>query len=332
VTLVDVLPHPGLRLRDPGALDAELADLCALAQELRMADELASALTLLSRIYHWGWGDIARASAVMERAAQLMRRAVTGMHRSDAPTPEPLLQAARCLAYLEIDMPHTRRLFDDLARLGELADASHQYQWGKGLVRAWAGDTPTARAALREAIAIAHARRDHWAAFECTARLALLDIECGERPSELCAQLTVLADRLGGGSERPYARAITALAAADDLQASIAELDRIDASFLVPDLLGLAAESRYRNSELTTAEELASRALDVAGAVHRPAEEARAHALLACLAANRGDIDAAAEHLALTEPNSDQWPAHVSALCQEAGTLLPQIEKETPWQ
>jgi DNA-binding SARP family transcriptional activator len=101
--LVDVLLHPGLRLRDPGALSAELADLCALAQQLGMTDELSTALTLLARVHHWGWGDIARASALMERTVQLMQRAVTVIDGSDAPMAEPLLQGARCLAYLEID-------------------------------------------------------------------------------------------------------------------------------------------------------------------------------------------------------------------------------------
>jgi hypothetical protein len=333
VQLVDVLLHPGLQLRDPGALGSDLADLCALAQQLDMADELSTALVLLARVHHWGWGDIARASALMERAVQLMQRAVQAIPGAEAPTAEPLMQGARCLAYLEIDMPRTYRLFDDLARLGELAEASHQYQWGKGLVRAWSGDTAIARAALREAIMIAEARSDLWVQFECAARLALLDIECGDRPAELCEQLTVLADRLGGGGSEPaYARAITAVAAGREPSAALADLERIDAPFLIPDLLGLAAESRLRDGELATAEELATRALDVAGAVHRPSEEARAHALLACVAVARADVAAAHRHLAATETNSDQWPAHVIALCHEARAQLPRNKKETAWQ
>jgi hypothetical protein len=72
---------------------------------------------------------------------------------------EPLLQAARCLAYLEIDMPRTRDLFDELARLGELAEASHQYHWGRGLVLAWSGNADQAHHALEQGIQFADAHK-----------------------------------------------------------------------------------------------------------------------------------------------------------------------------
>ncbi len=125
IRLIDVLLHPGLRLRDPGALRTDLAELCALARQLGLVDELSAALTLLARVYHWGWGDIPRAGALLQRSVDVISRA-------GHPMAEPLLQAARCLAYLEIDMPRTRDLFDGLARLGELAEASYQYHWGRG--------------------------------------------------------------------------------------------------------------------------------------------------------------------------------------------------------
>ena len=248
IRLIDVLLHPGLRLRDPGALRTELAELCALARHLGLVDELSVALTLLARVYHWGWGDIPRAGALLHRAVEVISRA-------NQPMAEPLLQAARCLAYLEIDMPRTRALFDELARLGELAEASHQYHWGRGLVLAWSGSVDQARHELKQAIQFADARGDHWVQFECAARLALLEIEVDADATDLCAQLHPLAAKLGhGGSERQYARAISALARldADDepFRSSIDELTRIDARFLTPDLLGLAAEKLYRAADL----------------------------------------------------------------------------------
>ncbi|MGD9526846.1 MAG: hypothetical protein AB7V44_08655 [Pseudonocardia sp.] len=135
IRLIDVLLHPGLRLRDTGTLRTELAELCALARQLGLVDELSTALTLLARVYHWGWGDIPRAGALLQRSVDVISRA-------DHPVAEPLLQAARCLAYLEIDMPRTCGLFDELTRLGELAEASHQYHWGRGLVLAWSVQWP----------------------------------------------------------------------------------------------------------------------------------------------------------------------------------------------
>ena len=230
IRLIDVLLHPGLRLRDPGALRTELAELSALARHLGLVDELSVALTLLARVYHWGWGDIPRAGALLHRAVEVISRA-------NQPMAEPLLQAARCLAYLEIDMPRTRALFDELARLGELAEASHQYHWGRGLVLAWSGNADQARHELEQAIQFADARGDHWVQFECAARLALLEIEVDADATDLCAQLHPLAAKLGhGGSERQYARAISALARLDTddepFRSSIDELTRIDARFL----------------------------------------------------------------------------------------------------
>jgi DNA-binding SARP family transcriptional activator len=330
IRLIDVLLHPGLRLREPGALRIELAELCALARQLGLVDELSTALTLLARVYHWGWGDIPRAGALLQRSVDVISRA-------DHPMAEPLLQAARCLAYLEIDMPRTRDLFDELARLGELAEASHQYHWGRGLVLAWSGEVAPARDELQQAIHFADALGDHWVQFECAARLALLEIEVGADATQLCAQLDPLAAVLGqGGSERPYARAICALARldADDgpFLSSIEELTRIDARFLTPDLLGLAAEKRYRAEDLPQAEAYAERALDVAAAVHRPSEVARAHALLACIAVRRGAPDAAAQHLAATANGCDQWPRHVQALCVNVEALITGTPEEDTWQ
>jgi DNA-binding SARP family transcriptional activator len=330
IRLIDVLLHPGLRLRDPGALRTELAELCALAQQLGLVDELSAGLTLLARVYHWGWGDIPRARALLQRSVDVISRA-------DHPLVEPLLQAARCLAYLEIDMPRTRGLFDELARLGELAEASHQYHWGRGLVLAWSGEVAEAHDELQQAIRFADAHGDHWVQFECAARLALLEIEAGADVMELCAQLDPLAAKLGQrGSERQYAQAIRALAWLGDddtpFLSSIDELTRIDARFLTPDLLGLAAEKRYRAGDLPRAEPYAERALDVAMAVHRPSEIARAHALLACIAAQCGALDAAAQHLAATADGRDQWPRHVLTLCAEAEALIARTPKEATWQ
>ena len=329
IRLIDVLLHPGLRLRDPGTLRTELAELCALAGQLGLVDELSAALTLLARVYHWGWGDIPRAGALLQRSVDVISRA-------DHPMVEPLLQAARCLAYLEIDMPRTYDLFDELVRLGELAEASHQYHWGRGLVLAWSGAVAEAHDELKQAIRFADARGDHWVQFECTARLALLEIEVGADAMQLCAQLNPLAAKLGHcGSEQQYARAIGALArlGADDgpFVSAIDELTRVDARFLTPDLLGLAAERRYHARDLTRAQYYAQRALDVAAAVHRPSELARAHALLACIAAHHGALDTATQHVTATADGRNQWPRHVHALCARAESLIAHPEEDT-WQ
>ena len=323
--LIRILLHPGIRLRDPGELARNLADLCAEAQQLGLNAELSEGLLLLARTYHWGWGDIPRARAVMQRATHLIESA-------PEPNLEPLLEGARCLAYLEMDMGRTARLFDELGALYTLAAQSVQYHWGLGLVQAWRGGISSARAALGQAIELATARGDHWATFECTARLALQELEAGNIPAagSLADQLAPLAAKLGEGSEQPYAAAISALVALARhehgamavLDRAICQLEQIDARFLVPDLHGIAAELCYRAHDLDAAHDRAAIAARVADEVARPFEAARAQALLACIAAQRGDLDRSEAHLRAVHDASDGLPGHVEGLRRKAERLL----------
>ena len=224
------------------------------------------------------------------------------MEAAARPNIEPLLEGARCLVYLEMDMERTYELFAQLEGLHDLAVTSHQYQWAS----AWCGrgpaSCPRARAALHRAIELASTRSDHWASFECSARLTMLDLEAGDPQAARARseQLAPLAAKLGGsGSEPAYTNAIAALVAfarrerAADVkfETAIAELNRIDARFLTPDLLGIAAEAAYRAGDLATATTLAEPALAAAQAVDRRLEVIHAHALLACIAARRGALE-----------------------------------------
>lgn len=322
--LIHLLLHPGVRLREPGELTRDLTDLCAEAERLGLDAQLSTGLSLLARAYHWGWGDIPRARALMQRAATLIEGART-------PDIEPLFEGARCLAYLEMDMGRTATLFDELGSLHALAARSVQYQWGLGLVQAWRGNVASARAALGEAAALAAAREDHWATFECTARGALLDLEAGEIDTAVsrAARLAPLATKLGDGSEQHYAVAIAALCgiarqeptATAQFDQAITALERIDARFLVPDLHGIAAELHHRAGELDRASERATQAALVANEVARPFETARAHALLACIAARHGDYGSGHDHLQLVD-DAVGLPGHVKGLRQQAERLL----------
>ena len=71
-------------------------------------------------------------------------------------------------------------------------------------------------------------------------------------------------------------------------------------------------------------------ALDAATAVRRPSEVARAHALLACIAARRGALDTALQHA--PADTRDQLPRHVRVLCAEAETLTAHNPEEDTWQ
>jgi DNA-binding SARP family transcriptional activator len=326
IQLIYVLLHPAIQLRRPGDLAADLTELCADAQRLGLTSELTTGLFLLGRSYHWGWSDIPRATMLLQRMAQVLENA-------REPNVEPLLEGARCLAYLEFDMERTSRLFDQLSGLSDLVESSLQYQWGLGLVRAWAGQLPEARAALGRAIELAGAHGDHWATFECTARLAVIELEAGDVDAARshCPALGSLAAQLGTeGSEATFARAIATLAdvcrhepgAAAAFDAAVTDLERIDAGFLGPDLLGIAAEAEYRAGDPEAATTHACRAFDQARSTGRPLEAARASALLACLAAQRNAIDDAAAHLQAVPDDDGRLSGHVRALRREAQQLL----------
>lgn len=322
--LIHTLLHPALRLHDPGDLGADLTELCREAQRLDLRAELSSGLYLLARLHHWGWGDIPRARALLQRALDV----ITG---ASGPDVDPILEGARCLAYLEIDMERTTALFEQLAGLHDLATRSHQYQWGLGLVRAWNGDLGGARRALREAVFLAAERDDHWAVFECSARLLLLEVDVGD-PDEvrpLLRELAPAAARLGGGgSEARFAAAIAALhrvagdpGAMDAFLTEVAALEAIDARFLVPELLGIAAQLAYRGADLDQARTLAVRALEIAGTVDKPYEAARAHGLLACVAAARKEAEGVVAHVHAARERGGRLPAQVEHLLGEAARL-----------
>jgi hypothetical protein len=233
-----------------------------------------------------------------------------------------------------MDMPRTQRIFEDLAAIGPAVVASMRYQWGLGLVLCWAGDAAGARAALREACDLAAAGGDHWAEFECSARLAVLEVETGDARTavELACELEPLALRLGpGGSEEAFAAAVLALArlaagdpgAAGDVVAAIARLDLIDAQYLIPEVLNISAQLEYARGDLTRARAQAGQALTLAASVDRPLESGRAHAVLACVATREGSREEAVGCIdAAREAGGDQLAAGAGAWVQDAERML----------
>jgi hypothetical protein len=199
-----------------------------------------------------------------------------------------------------------------------------------GLVRAWNGDVEGARGALRDAISLGAAQDDHWAVFECSARLLLMEADVGDpghaRP--LLPELAHAAARLGtGGSETRFASAIVALhrlmvepSEMDAFLSEVTALEAIDARFLVPELLGIAAQLALRRADLDKASTLARRALDIAGTVDKPNEAARAHAILACVAAGRKDAGGVMAHIRAARASASM-PVHVENLLREAARL-----------
>jgi tetratricopeptide (TPR) repeat protein len=209
-----------------------------------------------------------------------------------------------------------------------------RYQWGLGLVLCWAGDAAGARAALRQACNLASRDGDHWAEFECSARLAMLEVETGAARAAvgLACELRPLALKLGpGGSEEAFAAAVLALArlavgepdAAGEVDAAVARLDQIDARYLMPEVLNVSAQIRYARGDRDLARTQAEQALALAVSVDRPLEAARAHAVLACVTAQDGSREGAVDHInAAREAGSDQLSAGARNWLRDAESML----------
>ena len=183
-----------------------------------------------------------------------MQRATQLIESTREPDLEPLLEGARCLAYLEMDMARTARLFDELGALLHPCRALVPVPVGPraGASVARRHPAPPAPRSARPSTLPRHAvttgRRSNaplvshcWNSKPATspppARLA--DQLAATRRQARRRQRTALrGGHLGARSHRsPRARRDGAC-----LTARSAELEQIDARFLVPDLYGIAAE------------------------------------------------------------------------------------------
>ena len=262
--LIHVLLHPGIRLRDPGELRPDLTELCAEAQRLGLDTELSTGLHLLARAYHWGWGDIPRAGRAAPAGRQRDREQPRPGHRAAARrSPLPRLPRDR-------HAPHRRAL-----RRARCVSAPGRQlrpvpvgpRAGRGLARtARRGPCTPSRRAI-DLAAAGHRPLDdvrvHGPPRPAGARSRRPDAApAGAAPSS-----ARWPPSSGEGSERRLcAAAIAALRLTrrqtDGDSRSTMPSPASSAStprFLVPDLLGIAAECRYRGGDPSTATAHAAR-------------------------------------------------------------------------
>ena len=144
IALLNILIHPGVRLHRPEGLGAEVATVCGEAEEAGLLAELTDGIPPAGWLHYMRWGGFPRAQAHALHIMELVRK---------LPAPqnlEALASSARCLALLEVHMPETRVMFDELAAYGPAAAQLLHFQWGLGLVRRWEGDVEGAREALKK--------------------------------------------------------------------------------------------------------------------------------------------------------------------------------------
>jgi DNA-binding SARP family transcriptional activator len=311
LALLRVYVHSRLGRRRAAELEAELAALVEEAQEAGLHPQVQVGLYLLSVLGEES-GDFAKAEGHSLHAAAAARGA------DPATALRALANTGRCLAQLEREPARAEALLAEAAaRAADLGpqgidriglDDLIDLPWGLGLTRLFAGDEAAAAAHLERALALARRAGDHWAEYECMARLAMIDLEAG-RPAAALARMPALAavaDRLGEGSEGPLAAALDALARAalgeervgERLEAALAMLRAIDTKGLLAYAQNLAAELDLAAGRPAEARRRAGEALAAASVVERRSQMALARAVLARAAMAAGDRIASRQHLA----------------------------------
>jgi len=302
--LLHILVHAGLGRRDVRRLNCELK---ALARSARRCGARAAERTAhyLRSIVAEEAGDFARAREHSLRAER------AGRSGDDRTRLAALANTARCLVQLERDPRRARTLLAEAETLSaELRETVLDIPWGRGLLAALEGDEERARGALEEAAQLARERDNHWAEYECLAALSRLDLESGHPDGVLRRdpKLRGVADRLGEGSDLPFAVALRELAAVagrgdaapgpsgeegDRLDRALAALRAADTKGRLAYALNMAAEQDLRKGAVERAIERAAEAREAASAVGRPVQMARACALRGLAELTRGDVEAA---------------------------------------
>jgi DNA-binding SARP family transcriptional activator len=319
--LYKVFVHATLGRRRQGELERELVGLVEQAGGASLHPQVQIGLYLLSVLSEES-GDGARAQAYALQASELSRAA------DPLTAVRALANTGRCLAQLERD---PRRATSLLLEAQELATAIGaaviDLPWGLGLTRLFAGEEEAAARYLEQALNMARQTQDHWAEYECMARLSMIDLEQGRPAPALrrAAELRAAAARLGEGSEAPMAETLEALArlelgedaASGLLETAIERLRLIDTKGLLAYAQILAAEIDLAAGRLAAAERRAMEALGAARTVERRSQVVLARTILARIALREGDRDAAMDHLAVARGDACD-PERVSARARRA--------------
>ena len=279
---------------------AELSAFITQAREAGFHGEAAMGLHTLSMLQRDG-GDLDGAHASTLRAVDVAR------HADPVVAAAQLCDSARCLAMLEREMPRADALLHEAqALLGERAEQTLQYLWGRALMDRFRGDLTGARRRIGDAIRLARKAEDHWA--DCEALMSLVEMELDEgRPAlalDYCVALRTVAAKMGEGSEGPAAEALEMLARAAleepvdaALERALEVLREIDAKGMLAGILTRAALLDLDRGRTESARERGREALRAAEIVERRTRAVLARVVLGEVARRDGDRRAALDQL-----------------------------------
>jgi predicted ATPase len=208
-----------------------------------------------------------------------------------------LASTARCLVLIERDMPHALQLAaeaDQLARDRQLE--LYEVPWALGMVHHYTGELDRAVDELQQALRLNQTAQDHIADSICLSELAAIELERRRfvAARTWAARAIEVVDKIGEGSEGPFARALDALARhglgeelGAELEGSLRALDDIDAQALLAYACNTLGELELERGRPEAATAAAERALLAARIVDRKSEVALALALLCEVGSDR---------------------------------------------
>ncbi len=245
----------------------------------------------------WEGGDWSDAQRQILRAEQVSRSGEAG-ERVVA-----LAEAARCLTLLERDLGHAEALVLEAEALAtRLGTEPAAIPDAVGMLRLHQGELDAAAERFLHARDLCRREQDRLGEFRALEHLAVLEIQRlrFDEARRLSAELVEIGERLGEGSEAPYARALAGLCryaetadAADALDVALADLRIADAKQRLVHVLIAAAEIDLDRGASATALTRAAEALDLSLILERPSDTVLARTVLARAASSDGDTDTA---------------------------------------
>lgn len=289
------------RHADPTDFAARLEQLAEQALDHDRGDHASRCYRMLAKLRWEGgaWSDAQRDTL----RAELVSRGSDDARRGHA-----LGEAARCLAMLERDLRVAESLALEADALGRRSGAeTNAVPDALGLLRCHQGEFDRGREMFQRACTLARREGDRTGEFFAIEHALTLEIElCRfDNAARLCREAIDLAQRLPGGSDLPFARALHALCGMvhappgdptgfDD---ALAELRIADAKHRLAFAAVTASRLFLDRGEVGRARALAEEALQAASAIDRKSDMVTAFAMLARIAAAEGDATARETYL-----------------------------------
>ena len=241
---------------------------------------------------------MSKADAHMRRAEFLTRGG------SDRERILGLGEAARCLVFLDKDLPEAEAMLLEARALAQRSGVEHEsLEDAQGLLRQFHGDHEDASRLFGKARDLSRRHGNRLHEFFALEHLVIAEMERGRRDAAqtFCAELEQLGEKLRDGSELPMARALAALcrfthgesaATAADLDAAIDVLRLADAKQRLSVVLAIASGLHLERGRPQQARVMVEEALTCVRSLGRPNDVARVLSSLVQVCATQGDDDA----------------------------------------